>query len=653
MPFSTAPNLIEQTDFTFGWAADGESAHRGPTELEDVLNLLVEEATGAMRTRLGFNRTAKPITAGASRYIVSLHVYRGRHDFIVVTTNGASGENNVRIFYVDTSTWTATRIDPVDVEWAHPKQPHWGMVIDDVYYGGTTGDPMYSYDAGTSTFDADATSNNYKSVVSTTGAGVDTATEYGRDFAWTGKERVEYSSDFFTPNRSIRYDSWDDDNRYSRGDKVTRKTDDYAKSYRCIKAHDSQTAATIPDTGADWKTYWKRITLPLPRDADGETSDKWDFLLQAPQSKIAAWFGNRLWLKSNDQGDRMMFSAPLHAEHNEDIPDTTFDPRNFAPGNDLKGPGGGWLDFGDGMQDFNIKAVREYQQYLIVWKGKNTWVLSGASEEDFTIRRLEHGVGCNSPVGHIEHQGLVYFLDDHGLYVTDGTQVQPVPGSEKVRSWFTQRQDQTEEDDETYFPKVFSWGDYVGVSLPVIDDDTENRDYITVFYHPPTGSFWKTDLPILDSNKLTIQGDGTQKFYFVTPQEYGLDFIYEYTGTTDDSGAGDVADDENPADIAWTARTSWWPFGVAHTERRIRRIWAIIKGAQTYTLQAWKDWNYDANDPEIDVDQAVAVSYPSYIEGRWFPDSHAVMFEVSGTEAPAVVHGIAVDTEPRRRRYHA
>jgi hypothetical protein len=95
--------------------------------------------------------------------------------------------------------------------------------------------------------------------------------------------------------------------------------------------------------------------------------------------------------------------------------------------------------------------------------------------------------------------------------------------------------------------------------------------------------------------------------------------------------------------------TAWWTFGLERHQRRIRRTWALVKGSTTYTLGVSRD--YDSSN-ETDVARVRTDSFPGYIEGVWVPDAHAIQFYLDGVAAPAAVHGIAVETEPRRKRYH-
>lgn len=650
MPFVTAPNLIEQSDFTQGWSPDGSNVHQGPGALNDVTNLLLEESTGALVTRKGMSRPLEELTGDSNRYIISLHHFETTAEtryIIAVTTTGASAANNVKIYAINVGNWTATRIDTAGRTWTNMGKPHWGIAVDGVFYGGVQGEPMYSWDG--TTWDADASGYSNNTIVDDTDAGVD-STEYARDYAYRGHEKGTYNGSTYTPNEGIRYDRWETGENYQPGDRVSLKgTWDtgvtYWKSFRCIKAHTAN-ATNKPQLGTGSPgLYWKKVMLSLPEDEDGNVNvNDWSLVLAPPETSIGVWFANRMWLRDDSYGDksRLMFSAPVKLEKGEDVADTVFDARDFTPGSDLRGDGGGWWPFNDGKHDGAIKAVAVYGAYLVVFKSATVWVLTGQSSQTFTARKLYQGAGCKSPTGFTQHRGLLYFLGDDGLYVTDGTVVEPVVGLEKVRDWFRTRLDSVQADSATYRPTVWNYGDFVWASLPLPSDGTP---YVTVAYHPETGSFWKTDLPVLETTK--VGKDGTQHIYFSTPASYGLDILYKYGGTTDDTGAATAA----TANIDWSLTTAWWPFGLAREQRRVRRTWALVKGAMTYSLKVYR--NYVNNSGSIDTSRVISGTHAQYVEGSWVPDAHAVLVELSSDRAAATVHGIAVQTEPRRIRYHS
>jgi hypothetical protein len=187
----------------------------------------------------------------------------------------------------------------------------------------------------------------------------------------------------------------------------------------------------------------------------------------------------------------------------------------------------------------------------------------------------------------------------------------------------------------------------VFISYPV---DAETEESVTLVYDPSRAAFYKTNLPI---GAMTVVGQAEhQKIMFGADQSYATsnrDLVYVYghpsANDADDTGAGTYA----TTPITWYMQTTHWPFGVAQEQRRIRRVWALVKGAVTYTIAMYRDWGTSVTETESRV---VTSSTPLHIEGEVMADSHAISIKLSGASAPAEVYGIAVDTEPRRRRYH-
>src|ERR1044072_4331184 len=216
----TQPNLIEQSDFGGGWSPDGEDVTTDPTVLLDVLNLLPDLNTGSLAARPGFTRLLEELTGGSGRFGRKVfHFVAGfqqPHFLIVITAKDAAAANNVKVFAIDLTAGAAQRIDTVGTTWDNPTKPHWGVAISKVWYGGSQGNTMYSWDpttwdVGTSDngdWTADESTQNFKTLVGGVEASIDTDTQYGRDYAFTGRERVLYGGDAYSPNRHIRYDTW-------------------------------------------------------------------------------------------------------------------------------------------------------------------------------------------------------------------------------------------------------------------------------------------------------------------------------------------------------------------------------------------------------------------------------------------------------------
>lgn len=659
MPLVTQQNLIEMSDFSGGWSpgelndavTSGVMESQDPTVLPDVTNLLIDPATGALKTRAGYSEfhtfSGGGLTAG--HYVKQLVMHGGDHGYLIaVLTDGSSDPDNVQLWAIDLDTNTSERIDDSGVTWSRPTAMFWFVNIDGTLYGGSKGNEMFSWNP-TDGFDATAGGATYKDWTTDSGASVNTATEYGKDFAWTGKEKVAYSGNHYSPNKDIRYSTWDVDNTYGVGDRVSRKTNSYWKSYRCIKQHDAD-SAKAPDSGADWRTYWKRVTLPAPVNEDGETSSSWTFVPAPPQTSIGGWFADRLFLRGDGTGDnsRLMYSAPIKLEKGEDIAETEWNPTDWTPGNDIRGQGGGWIPFNDGKRRGPITAVKPFGQYLLVFKRNSLWVLSGSDDQSWTTRRISHEHGAIGSKCVVEQDGLVYFLDDEGLFVTDGTAEQPAPGNEKVTKWFRERLDTVVPRMATdgHQPTLFKYRGFIGISIP--DASTEGSaswagEHCTVFYDPVTQSFWKTDLPVLAWSRHETENQAKQ-------------CVFASSDTSKTVWAYDPADDDftdNSTPIGWWMYTAWLPFGTLREQRRIRRVWAAVRGAVNYTLQQFGDWDSDTAVGNAAATTQLGTAQASYIEGKVQPDCHAIQLYLDGDAAEAVVLGLSIDTEPRRRRYHS
>ena len=653
------PDLIEESDFSMGWAPDGENPTTAFTKLLDTLNLLPDRNTGTMYARPGFNRLGDVLAEESARWILQLFHFRAgdqaNHYLIAVTTDGTTNANNVKIYAYNIAANTSTRIDTAGVTWDNSTAHHWGVGIDNKWYGGSKGNAMYSWDM--TTWDADAGTGNWRAVVDDVNAGVNTDTQYARDFAFRGHEVVTYSGKVYAPNKQIRYDKWEDSVGYRIGDLVSDQqaygqsgSEKYWKSFQCIKGHKGAGAgAERPQTGADTDLYWKKVKLGLPVDDSGKTGPSWNFVPHAAETSVACWHADRLFMRYDDQGElsRVLYSAPVKYERQEDVPDTVWDPKSFAPGTDFNGAGGGWRAFNDGRHGGVIECLLSYGQYLLVFKRRTVWALSGTDDTTWNSRPIATDKGTMGPRGAVEMDGLVYFISDDGLYVTDGTSAEPVTGAENVQQYIRDRLDISQKLNDNRDPELVAFDGFLFITLMQSSHSTEKS--VTLVYHPATASFWKTNLPMLATS---IYRDlGVDKLAFAAPPDYGQGYalIYRYHdgSTTDDSGAGNQT---AATAIAWRARLPWWAFGTIREERRIRKVWSLVRGAsQNVSLISRRNYSDSAVTTTV---RAVNTSNAVFIEGEWFKDSHAVNFEVSGTAAPAAVYSLAVDTQRRRPRYH-
>jgi hypothetical protein len=437
VPIEIAPNRIELSALTGGYAPDPEEAGLDLASSPDMLNLLPDPGSGTPETRKGFARLSSEARINSStsaHWIRHLNYYEyiasnTRHrKLVAVLSNGTDNSaDNIQIWVYDLDADTCARVDTPGRTWTKANREHWYAVIQGVYYGGTGREAMYSYDG--TTWDATPSTGNWKTWVNGTNASIDTDTQYGKDFAFKKNTKVAYSGDYYSAARNMRYATWESGITYTKGDRVSRQdawgqsgTPKYFKSFKCIKNHLSDATVTRPGDGSDWDTYWAKVRLDNVVDEDGDVTDDWFFLPVAAQSTVGTFHGSRLWLRRDDEDDwsRVQYSAPLKPERDATIADLTFDPTDWAPDDSIDGDGGGWLAV-YGQDGDAIRALQSYGNYLIIAKRWHSYVLAGTNEQTWTLRQLGD-FGAVGPQAICEHEGLVYMLSSTGtLTATDGT----------------------------------------------------------------------------------------------------------------------------------------------------------------------------------------------------------------------------------------
>lgn len=665
MPITPVPNRIELSNFIGGYNPDASEAAVGVNESPDLSNLLLDRASGHPVARTGYARLpASFASAPTTHWIRHLNYFErissGQRErwLVAILSDGTDTMDNIQVWVYSLDNDTFERVDTVGRTWSHSKTEHWASAIEGIFYGGTRGEPMYSWspDAG---WEPDAAANNVKTFVDAIDDAVDTATEYAKDYAFKKGTKVLYQSDYYQTNESIRYDTWDNDNGYSPGDLVSRKTtwdvtSSYWKSFKCIKRHQSSVVVTYPGTGTDWKLYWKKVKIGLPQNDDGDTDASWFFLPLAAKTSVGIFYGQRLWLRRDDEDDwsRLQYSAPLKPEKDQDIADLRFDPSDWAAHDDIDGDGGGWLPQLSQQRGDAIRALSVINQMLVIAMRWETHVLVGTDESQWTIRRVGD-YGCTGPQAIAELAGVIYMLAPAGtLVMTDGTSVREVPGAEKVRKFLKARLDEllVGEDVRNWQPTLTAYDHKLWITLPTNPDGADVGS-ITVVYDPEAQSFWLTDLPVLDiAVGPQMRAD---RMFFSTPYEGsgGKPTIFKYADdpgdeiyTDDDPNGGGVV----TTAIPWNFRSSWFQFGAAHRERRIRRAWALLDTDADVTVDEFRDF---VTSPETTVTRTATNT--GFREGKALDGTvHAIAIEASGAAAPATLLGFGIDTEPIRTRFH-
>jgi hypothetical protein len=662
MPPVPTPNVIELRDFRGGQKPNLTPASLGPTELLDALNLVPDKDSGALVTRKGF---ASVVTINASYFLRTVSFYSTtsaagvRTDYVICVLDNAAGDNvsdNVRVYAVNLGTGVATWISRgtdgtsgVARTWLSGNARHWGETLDGVFYGGGLLDPPYSWDG--TTWKVDPSAHDFKTMVDPT-AGITLASEVSSDKAFRKRDKVRWSD---ADNPSVqsyrvavrnRFAKWQSGRDYSRHTRVSIRRDWFAnsklwyKSFRC-KRDNTASAVNRPGDGTgSWQDFWRPVILDSPRDEETIISDDWDVIPEAASTAVATFHDHRLFMRYDDIAgsvglQRVQYSAPDKRRPRDEIQALRFDPKDFAIGDDEDGPGGGWLP--DLQRNEPITALFSYGNYLLIFQRNWTWALQTATGDDSSWSLREIGdVGAQSMRAITNFKGTVYFIGPNGLHYTDGTAIGTPAGAEVINAYISRKLDST-----TGHADVTMWtsDDFVWFSIP----STAGGDPAETWcYDPERNGFFKQSFAVFDA--ALAQRFGQEYVYFSQPGSGATKGkLYQFAPSAQEPSS---PTDDGTA-ISWNARTSWMQFGLGmHMERRIRRIWTLVKSPNTGSLKAYRNFS----DTAYYTQSLAAATTPTYLEGNIVPDSGALSLETVGT-GKAELHGFGVHTQPRRVRY--
>ena len=527
-PLVTAPNLIEASDFSSGWHPDQEASAVPPNGLLNVMNLLPDIGSGTLEVRKGYKRLTEALEQG---YVIqSLHPYNRivsgveSQYLMAVATNGVDDvAGNVIVYAHNLRTGDTTMVSPNTAgtptkQWLSGDGRHGGAVVNNVFYGFPPKDPMYAWDPTGGWKNTPATPSFPVWNSGTTFSSDDRP----HDFAFEKGDQVLYTDPVFgqrayEADRDIRYEKWRSGKRVRKGARRSVRSGTYWRSFVCRKAHKTA-SGNKPGSGGSWEDFWDEKLLDEPADEDGVVAKDWNLIPSAPTTSVAVWHGERLFARADSVGSvghtRLQFSPPSKPKKGSDISELQWDPKDWRIG-DLKGnkegDGGGWEDFRSSDGD-PITALRSLGFYLLVFKRKSSWVIAGLNRKTWN-KRLLGDVGCIGMRALTEHENLIYFIGDEGLFVTDGTKLERVQGSEKVTDWLRSALDWEE---DTKDISMWSFGGYVWASLPTGTGRVPNR---VLVYDPRTQSFWLMDLEVQAAavNRLA----GVDQLFFAKPTIVG------------------------------------------------------------------------------------------------------------------------------------
>lgn len=544
MPLNTAPPLIEQSDFAGGYMPDLEDASVPTHGLVDVMNLLPDVGSGTPQVRRGFKRIANL----ANGYTVTaIHPYsflnssgvRKTYLMVVVTTKVNNVADNLRIYSIDLQTGTAAQQNPTNETWVDASGFHWGTTILGKFFGGGTGNDMYSWNGDTDVWSANAGEHSsFKDLVLPT-SGINLATQVSADKAFRKRAQVQYEDPLTLSTQSYRalkdifFVKWKSGADYQRGDRVSIRREwftgkSWYRSYRCKKKHTADGTNRPGDGSGSWQTYWRLVDLDLPRDDESEINeDHWALIPEAASTDVAVWHGNRLFMRYDDLSGqvgktRVLYSDQARFKRGQAITDLTWDPKDFGPEDDEMNKGGGFFDIDTGANEI-ITAMVSFGFNLLIFTRHAVHTLAGINESTWTLRPVTSAYGAISAKAVVEHQGRVYFFSDQGLCVTDGGSVDEVEGGEVIRDWFREKVNWN----KARQIHMWSFGGFVWIAL-ASGDESQDR---TVVYDPKSRSFWKLDLAVSAATVARI--DGVDQLFFASPTPVGTlsTAVTAWTGT--------------------------------------------------------------------------------------------------------------------------
>lgn len=88
-----------------------------------------------------------------------------------------------------------------------------------------------------------------------------------------------------------------------------------------------------------------------------------------------------------------------------------------------------FFDVGSGTDTDPVTGIVAFRGFVVVFKERSIWNLSGNDETSFYFTKQVAGRGCKSHHSIIEEGGRLYFLGEDGFYVYDGSSCEKISGT--------------------------------------------------------------------------------------------------------------------------------------------------------------------------------------------------------------------------------
>lgn len=108
-------------------------------------------------------------------------------------------------------------------------------------------------------------------------------------------------------------------------------------------------------------------------------------------------------------------------------------PESFPTTNVITIPSGGNIT-ALGVISFNTPTTSGTDEFLVIWKENETWLITGDSVSDYSLQFIDN-VGCINQTSVVNANGFIYWMDARGIYLWDGSG-KPIYCSRLIENYF-------------------------------------------------------------------------------------------------------------------------------------------------------------------------------------------------------------------------